>query len=134
MYERNNKQVIVKQVEDTKQKTLLSYIYNNVKENDLIIIDELNTYKEIGCSYYHRNINHSNNEYVKKRIYKNKELNINTNSIESFWNLFKRSIYGIYHWTSKKHLQKYINEIVFRFNNYIENRFTLNLINSNHRL
>jgi hypothetical protein len=29
---------------------------------------------------------------------------------------------------------KYINEIVFRFNNDIENRFTLNLINSNHRL
>ena len=134
MYERDNKQVIAKQVENTKSNTLLPEIYKTIKENSLIITDELNTYKGIGYTYIHRNVNHSNSEYTKRIIHKDKELNINTNSIESFWNLFKRSIYGIYHWTSKKHLQKYINEIVFRFNNNIENRFILNLVNSNHRL
>ena len=71
MYERDNKQVIAKQVKDTTQKTLLHEIYSNIQENSLIITDELNTYKGIGHTYIHRNINHSNSEYVKKGIYNN---------------------------------------------------------------
>ena len=41
---------------------------------------------------------------------------VNTNSIESFWALFKRNYHGTYHSMSKKHLQKYIDEVSFRFN------------------
>ena len=28
----------------------------------------------------------------------------------------RRGLYGIYHYTSKKHLQSYINEYVYRYN------------------
>jgi len=39
-----------------------------------------------------------------------------TNTIEGFWSILKRGIFGVYHFTSKKHLQLYVDEFVFRYN------------------
>ncbi len=41
---------------------------------------------------------------------------IHTNSVESFWAICKRAIYGIYHQVSVKYLQNYIDEFSFRWN------------------
>ena len=51
---------------------------------------------------------HNSNEFVDGDVY--------TNSIECFWGLLKRGLLGIYHRTSRKHLQMYIDEFVFRYN------------------
>jgi transposase-like protein len=40
-----------------------------------------------------------------------------TNLIEGFWSTLKRGVYSIYHHVSKKHLQLYLNEFAFRYNN-----------------
>ena len=42
---------------------------------------------------------------------------VNSNSIESFWAVFKRGYYGTYHSMSDRHLQRYVDEFVYRFNN-----------------
>lgn len=42
--------------------------------------------------------------------------NVTTNHIEGVFSHFKRTIRGVYHSTSKKHLQKYINMFCFRWN------------------
>ncbi len=41
---------------------------------------------------------------------------IHTNSIEGAWSILKRGYVGIYNWWSKKYLQQYVNEYVFRYN------------------
>lgn len=42
---------------------------------------------------------------------------IHTNGMENFWSILKRGIYGIYHAVSVKHLQHYVDEFTFRYNN-----------------
>ena len=43
--------------------------------------------------------------------------NIHTNTIEGFWALLKRGMFGQFHSVSKKHLQKYVDEFCYRYNN-----------------
>lgn len=39
-----------------------------------------------------------------------------TNSVEGFFSVFKRTIYGTYHSVSPKHLHRYCAETTYRFN------------------
>lgn len=39
-----------------------------------------------------------------------------TNSIEDFWSILKRGIFGIYHYVSAKHLTRYCDEFSYRYN------------------
>ena len=48
-------------------------------------------------------------EYVRGKVH--------ANSIENVWSLLKRSIIGSYHQVSAKHLDAYLDELEFRFNN-----------------
>ena len=41
---------------------------------------------------------------------------IHTNTMEGFWALLKRGIFGQFHSVSKKHLQRYVDEFCFRYN------------------
>jgi len=50
--------------------------------------------------------------------------NIHTNSIENFWSLLKRTIKGTYVSVEPFHLDKYVNEQTFRFNNRSGNEGT----------
>jgi hypothetical protein len=56
----------------------------------------------------HEAVNHSIKEY-KRGI-------AHTNSIEGFFSIFKRTIFGIYHAVSPKHLHRYCTETTYRFN------------------
>lgn len=62
----------------------------------------------------HRKVDHSSDEWVRGIVH--------TNTIESVWSLFKRSVVGTYHQMSAKHLPAYLDEMAFRFNNR-ENAF-----------
>ncbi len=46
---------------------------------------------------------------------------LNTNSIESFWAIIKRQIIGQHHHVSPKLLNKYVQEVVFKYNNRNDN-------------
>ena len=42
---------------------------------------------------------------------------VHTNSVEGVWSLFKRSIVGTFHKMSVKHMDRYLEELEWRFSN-----------------
>ena len=57
----------------------------------------------------HSTIRHRDRVYVQGDVH--------TNTVESAFSLFKRGLTGAFHKVSLKHLQRYLNEFSFRFNN-----------------
>ena len=80
----------------------------HVDQDAKVYTDEWAGYKGLGRIYDHKSVVHKKGEYVRGRVH--------TNTIEGFWSLLKRMINGTYHFTSSKHLQKYVDEMVFRYN------------------
>ncbi len=56
----------------------------------------------------HNHIRHNEGVYVSG--------NVHTQTIENFWSLVKRGISGVYHAVSAQHLQGYLNEYAWRYN------------------
>ncbi|MBX3163977.1 MAG: IS1595 family transposase [Bacteroidetes bacterium] len=128
MVERGGK-LAAKTIENTQAETLTPEIVAAVKQTANIYTDEWLGYKDIKWIYDHAFVKHNSHEYVNGRVH--------TNTIEGFWSLLKRGIFGIYHSTSKKHLQKYVDEFVFRYNTRSSSesgRFNQLLSNSENRL
>lgn len=123
MVERQGK-LNARTVNNVQAETLTSEIIKNVKKTANLYTDEWLGYKDISRIYDHSIVKHNAREYVNGKIY--------TNTIEGFWSLLKRGIIGIYHSLSKKHLQVYVDEFVFRYNTRLykeSNRFELLLTN-----
>ena len=95
-------------------KTIISSaVRETIATDALLVTDENDSYKAVGKLYRgHERVNHIALEYVRKS-----NRNIHTNSIESFWRLFKRGVIGQYHQVSTKNLRRYLDEFTFRFNN-----------------
>ncbi len=55
---------------------------------------------------------HSRGEYVRLEG----EKSIHTNTVEGFFSLLKRGVYGTFHHLSKQHLHRYLSEFDFRYN------------------
>ena len=76
----------------------------------------------------HETVNHSIEEWVRGDVH--------TNSIENIWSLLKRSIIGAYHQVSLKHLDAYLDELEWRFNNrdnpFLFRDTLLRLLNAEH--
>ncbi len=80
----------------------------NVEEGSHIITDEWSVYPHLTTTYYHEVINHMES-YVREHVH--------TNGIENFWSLLKRGLGGTYISVEPFHLQAYVAEQVFRYNN-----------------
>jgi transposase-like protein len=79
-------------------------------ETKVISTDEHGGYIGIGDdNTIHVAVTHKNGEYVRGLAH--------TNTLENVWSLFKRSIVGSYHQISIKHIDRYLDEFEFRFNN-----------------
>ena len=108
MLERGGK-VRAGSVANRKVKTMEPPIQKNIEAGSHIITDEHATYPFIAKdAYYHEVINLFEG-YVRGQIH--------TNGIENFWSCLKRGLNGTYISVEPIHLDRYVDEQVFRFNN-----------------
>jgi len=107
MIERGGK-LNARKVDAVKKKTLTKEIIGCVKKSASLFTDEWVGYNGVAKLYNHAMVNHGQGEYVNGDAH--------TNTLEGFWSLLKRGIVGIYHFVSRKHLQNYVDEFVFRYN------------------
>jgi len=111
---------------------LLPKIRLNVKQGSTIVTDTYHAYNDLKKQYTHKTVKHSAGEYV--RIENKTAFKVHTNSIEGYWSLVKRTINGTHHWVSKKHINKYLAEMSYRFSNRnmsVAERFEAICLNSN---
>jgi len=106
-------------------------IRKHVVKDATIYTDGFGAYKDLNKEFaVHGKVDHANGEYVLNGV-------VHTNSIEGFWSILKRGLYGIYHQVSEKHLQRYCDEFSARYNTREikdHERFQLAVKNSEGRL
>ena len=79
-----------------------------MKYGSKIYSDDAVAYDGLKKKYIHEVVNHAE-EYVRGQVH--------TNGLENFWSLLKRNLKGTYVAVEPFHLERYVNEQVFRFNN-----------------
>lgn len=104
--ERNGR-VTASKVNGTTVPEIHDFIKGNVNPESTLYTDEHSGYQGLE-NYKHEIVNHSSREYVRGKAH--------TNTIESFWSLLKRGHYGIFHYISDKHLDRYLAEFEARWN------------------
>ena len=127
MVERKGK-IVARKIESTAVEHITPEVIKTVK-NAMVYTDEWVGYKQVNRIYNHLFVKHNEGQYVNGRIH--------TNTIEGFWSILKRGIVAIYHFTSRKHIQKYVDEFAFRHNTRKHTemeRFNFLLQNTEHRL
>jgi transposase-like protein len=97
-------------------KNLRDFMVKNVSRKSKLHTDESNLYPAIGAEFArHETVNHANKEYARG---KGDDL-VTTNSAEGFFGVFKRGMTGVYQHCGEQHLQRYLDEFTFRYNNRI---------------
>lgn len=122
--------IVLKVVQARDRKTLHQFIEETTAdETTAYFTDEWAPYEGIADeNTVHETVNHSAEEWVRGEVH--------TNTVENVWSLLKRSIIGAYHHVSVKHLDAYLDELEWRFNNrdnpWLFRDTLLKLLNAKH--
>jgi transposase-like protein len=108
MLDREARQVRAKVIPNVKRETLQNEILNNIDKKSKLFTDNWAGYLGAEKDFIHKTVNHVQ-EYVRGEVH--------TNGIENFWSLLKRGLKGTYVAVEPFHLDRYVAEQVFRFNN-----------------
>jgi transposase-like protein len=103
-------------VDSVKKADVLPIIRANLDRESHVMTDEAPRYAELGNEFAnHSAVDHSRDEYG----YTDRQtgVNVNTNTIEGYYSIFKRGMKGVYQHCGEKHLHRYLAEFDFRYNN-----------------
>jgi transposase-like protein len=97
-------------VPNVRANTLRSVMEVHTSRASHLRTDEAQTYVGIGWNFAsHETVRHSEDEYVRGDAH--------TNTIEGFFSILKRGVYGVYQHVSEAHLHRYLAEFDHRYNN-----------------
>ena len=99
-------------VPDVTAKTLREVLVARIDPKTDLMTDGAGQYRHAAFGKpfnSHETVDHGRGEYVRGNAY--------TNTVESYFALLKRGVYGVYHSVSKQHLHRYLAEFDFRYNN-----------------
>jgi transposase-like protein len=108
LFDRDARKIRATVVPNTKRQTLQAEILRQVEEGSEMHTDESTSYMGLTAKYAHQVVNHLE-QYVDGKV--------TTNGIENFWSLLKRGLNGTYVAVEPFHLERYVDEQVFRYNN-----------------
>ncbi len=109
MLDRSSREVRAKVIPNAKRETLQGEILKNIVKVGTVYTDGWLGYTDLATKQYiHETVNHVN-EYVRGKVH--------TQGIENFWSCLKRTLAGTYVAVEPFHLDAYVDEQVFRFNN-----------------
>jgi transposase-like protein len=109
MLERETRRVRAKVIPNTKRETIQTAILDQVERKATVYSDGYHAYDNLKLhDFVHETVNHVD-EYVRGQVH--------TQGIENFWSLLKRGLKGTYVAVEPFHLDRYIDEQVFRYNN-----------------
>jgi transposase-like protein len=95
-------------IESASAPHIFPIVINNVLPGTTIYTDEAKQYQWMRMNFAHDLVKHKVGQYVKGDCY--------TNSIEGAFSHFKRSIIGVYHHASDKHINRYLAMFTYRWN------------------
>lgn len=97
-------------VDRASKESVGEIVRANVDRQSRLITDESRLYPQIGTEFKsHETVIHSRGEYVRGDVY--------TNTLEGYYSVFKRGMKGVYQHCAQKHLNRYLAEFDFRYNN-----------------
>lgn len=91
-------------------------IARHAHKDSRFMTDESNVYAHTARWFAdYQTVNHSEKEYVRGEAY--------TNTIEGFFSILKRGVYGVYQHVSEAHLGRYLAEFDFRYSYRVKTGF-----------
>ncbi len=107
MVERKGR-VTAKVVNSAQARSLKPEIAKHVEKDSVLYTDDSASYDGLERDFYRATVNHSNKEYVRGDVH--------TNTVENYWSLVKRMLKGTYIHVEPFHLDRYLDEQGFRYN------------------
>jgi len=98
-------------LKNTQRESIHPVIKEFVIEGSILHLDDWKAYRGLNEWYDHKTVKDASKGYINDY-----DPSVHTNNIEGAWKGFKNSARDMYNSVSKKHIQLYVDEFVFRYN------------------
>jgi len=96
-------------VPNAHKDVVVDIVRKNIARESRLQTDESKLYTSVGREFAaHETVNHAKKEYARG--------DVTTNTVESYFSVFKRGMSGVYQHCAEKHLHRYLAEFDFRYN------------------